>query len=266
MTDPRAATASTAGWSWARLGHEIVGLPSRYRVSIGVILVPAAATLIARWALGDDSSAADIARLGYGLSALEDGRVWTLVTGAFVAKSLTISFVPTFSFVGVALLEHKARHWRAAIAFVAGQLLGVLLALLITMPLQGSSSAFAVEMTETVDFGFSVGGFAALGAWTAYLGASWRRPLRWGVSCYLLAQLLFSGLIYDVSHPIGWSLGVVGGTWLMRPAQLERRPLRGPADVAWIALGVVIGCAVGVITAWNAGGIGGIFGWGPSRS
>jgi hypothetical protein len=38
------------------------------------------------------------------------------------------------------------------------------------------------------------------------------------------------------------------------------------ASPPWIAVALVIGAAVGVVTAWDAGGIGGIFGWGPSPS
>jgi len=256
-----------AGWSWRRLAHAVVRLPARYRVAIAVVLVPALATAIARWALGDSPTAAQIDRLGYGWPNLEDGRVWTLLTGALVVRSLAISFVPSFSFFGVLLLEHKAGHWRTAVAFVAGQVLGVLLALLVTWPLKGRSGAFAQEMTETVDFGYSVGGFAALGLWSCYLGAPLRRPVHVAISCYLACQLLLSGLIYDVSHPLGWILGITAGArWLLPPDHVDRRPPRIPVDVRWMALAAVLGIVGGVVAGWNAGGIGGIFGWGPGRS
>jgi hypothetical protein len=254
-----------------RCGHDgsmvarwLLRLPSRYRVAIAVWLAPAVATAIARWALGDDPTAAQVARLGYGIPALADGRLWTLVTGALVAQSLTIPLVPSFSFVAVALLEHKAGHWRSAVAFVAGQLLGVLLAALVTWPLRGSDGAFAREMTDTVDFGFSVGGFAAIGLWTCYLRAPLRRPLRVGIGLYLLGQLLLSGLVYDVSHPIGFLLGITAGArWLLPPRRLDRSPVRVPADVLWIVAGAAIGIAAGVLAGWNARGVGGLFGWGP---
>jgi len=263
---PRRGLTAAHPWSWRTVGRQTLRLPSRFRVSLCVWLAPAVATLVARWALGDDPTTAQIERLGYGWPTLEDGRLTTFLTGAVVAKSLTVSLLPSISFVGVALLEYEARHWRAAVAFVGGQLLGVLLALLVTWPLRGGTSAFARETTETVDFGFSVGGFAALGVWTCYLRAPLRRPLRVGVSIYLLCQLLFSGLIYDVSHPLGWLLGITAGArWLLPPNEPDRRPLRIPTDVAWITLAAAIGAVVGVLTAWDAGGIGGIFGWGPPR-
>jgi hypothetical protein len=246
-----------------RLPEAIWELISRYRVSLLVLVLPAVATWIARRALGADATPAEIDELGYGLPPLLDGHVWTLFTGAFVVKSLTVSFVPSFSFIGVVLLEHRARHWRTLVAFLGGQVCGVLLALLLTAPLDGVDSAFANEMTDTVDFGFSVGGFAALGMWTCYLRAPLRRPLRWAIGCYLACQLLLSGLIYDVSHPIGWTLGIVVGARLMRPEHPDPVALRVPRDLWWIALGVVIGLGIGIVAAWDAGGIGGPFGWGP---
>jgi hypothetical protein len=241
----------------------IVRLPLDYRVSLLVLLLPAVATALARWRLGDAPTAEEIDRLGYGWPAFEAGRWWTPVTGAVVLRSLEISFIPSYTFVAVVLLEHRARHWRTAVAVFGGQVLGVVLALLLVIPLKGRSGAFATEMTRTVDFGISVGGFACLGMWSCYLSPSWRRPLRWAVTFYLLGQLLLSGLIFDVSHPIGWALGVFGGAWLMKPAEMDRSPMRLPADAWWTALGVVVGAVVGIVAGWNSGGIGGIFGWGP---
>ena len=166
----------------------------------------------------DHPTPAEIDRFGYGWPALEAWRWWTPLTGAFVSRTLEISFVPSYTFAAVVLLEHKAKHWRTAVAVVGGQVLGVLLGLLVGLPLRSHPSDFAVELTTSIDFGISVGGFACLGVWTGYLPAVWRRPLRWAVTCYLLGQLLLGGLIFDVSHPMGWAVGVFGGTWLMRPA------------------------------------------------
>ena len=248
----------------ARVGRTIARIPVDYWVSICVYLAPIVATLIARRWLGDDPTPEEVRRLGYGWPTLEAGRWWTLVTGATVSGSLDISFIPGYTLFAVVLLEHKAKHWRTAVMVVGGQIGGVLLGLLVTAPLRSGTSAFAVEMTKTIDFGISVGGFACLGAWTCYLSTRWRRPLRWGVSCYLAFQLLLSGLIFDVSHPMGWALGVFGGAMLMRPQSLDRTPMRLPADALWIALAVVVGSAVGIVAGWNGGGVGGIFGWGPT--
>lgn len=248
-----------------RILHTILRVPIDYWVSICVFFAPAIANAVARAALGDDPSPAAIVDLGYGWPALEAGRFWTPFTGAIVDPGLAISFVPGYTFFAVVLLEHAAKHWRTILFLVGGQVAGVLLGLLLTWPLMSSSSPFAVEQTTVIDFGISVGGFACLGAWTAYLGAPWRRPIRVAVSCYLACQLLVAGLIFDVSHPMGWILGLVGGQALMRPAALDRSPVRVPTDVMWLVVAAVVGTVVGVVAGWNGGGVGGLFGWGPGR-
>lgn len=268
MTEPDEVTAPTDVDDRSRgerIVHTIVRIPIDYWVSICVFFAPAIANAAARAALGDDPSPSAILELGYGWPALEAGRIWTPFTGAIIDRGLEISFIPGYTFFAVVLLEHKAKHWRTILFLVGGQVAGVLLGLLLTWPLKGDTSPFAIEQTTVIDFGISVGGFACLGAWTAYLGAPWRRPIRVAVSCYLICQLLVSGLIFDVSHPMGWLLGLVGGQALMRPATLDRTPPRVPVDVIWLAVAVVLGTAVGIVAGWNGGGVGGLFGWGPGR-
>jgi hypothetical protein len=256
-----AATSSRA----QRVRRAIVRIPIDYWVSICVFVAPAIANAIARAVLGDHPSPAEITELGYGWPALEAGRLWTPLTGAIIDRGLEVSFIPGYTFFAVVLLEHVAKHGRTVLFLVGGQVGGVLLGLLLTWPLKGGTTPFAIEQTTTIDFGISVGGFACLGAWTAYLGAPWRRPIRAAVSCYLLCQLLVAGLIFDVSHPMGWILGLVGGQALMRPQQLDRSPLRVPVDAVWLAVAVVVGTAVGIVAGWNGGGVGGLLGWGPGR-
>lgn len=235
--------------------------PLRYLVALGVIVVPILATLVARWALGDDRTAADVAELGYGLPALQEGRWWTLFTGMVLVDDLAIP-LPSFTIIAVVLHEHVAGHWRALVALVGGQVLGVLLVLLAIIPLQDSTSAFAEEVTNVTDFGISVGAFACMGAWTAYLRSPIRRAVRLAVSCYQAGPLLLSGLIFDLSHPAGWFLGVLAGPFLMRPKHPDARPVNR-RSWPWMALAVVLGAAIGAVAGWFGGGIGGVFGWGP---
>jgi len=223
--------------------------------------VPVLATLLAQWALGDDRTVDDVRELGYGLPALEEGRWWTLFTGTVLIESLAIP-LPSFTAIGVVVYEHVAGHWRALVALIGGQVLGVLLVLLVALPFRDEDGVIAQELTTSIDFGISVGGFACLGAWTAYLRAPLRRALRVGGSCYQLGPLLFSGLIFDFTHPAGWALGLLAGPVLMRPRHEDRRRWRR-SDVMWVALAVVVGGAIGFLAGWNGGGIGGLFGWGP---
>lgn len=234
---------------------------TRYRVALGVIVVPILATLVARWALGADRTAADVGDLGYGLPALQEGRWWSLLTGMVLVDDLAIP-LPSFTVLAVALHEHVAGHWRALVALLGGQVLGVLLVLVAIIPLQDSTSAFAQEVTTSTDFGISVGGFACMGAWTAYLRSPLRRAVRVGVSCYQPGPLLLSGLIFDLSHPAGWLLGLLARPFLMRPRRPDIRPVP-PSAWPWMVFAVLLGATIGAVAGWWGGGVGGIFGWGP---
>ena len=230
-------------------------------MSIGVIVVPILATFVARWALGDDRTAADMAELGYGLPALQEGRWWTLFTGTVLVGDLGIP-LPSFTVIAVILYEHVAGHLRALVALVGGQVFGVLIVLLAILPLQNSASAFAREVTNVTDFGISVGGFACLGAWSAYLRSPLRRGVRISISAYHFGPLLLSGLIFDLSHPAGWALGLLAGPYLMRPRQPDQRPVRATAW-PWIIVATLVGAALGIYVGLSSSGVGGIFGWGP---
>jgi phosphatidylglycerol lysyltransferase len=239
----------------------ILRLPLRYRSTLIVAATSIVATYLARWILGPDPTADQTMRLGYGLPAMEDGRVWTLVTGAVLLGSLSIPF-PLFTLIAVAVYERVAGHWRPLVAVFGGQVVGMAIVLLAVTPLRSVSTPFAEEVTTAIDFGISVGAFCCLGAWTAYLRGPARRLLRWSISCYHIGPFLLSGLIYDLSHPTGWFIGLAGGSWLMRPDELDRTPFT-TRELEWILPAVAIGIAVGVYVGWTGGGVGGVFGWGP---
>ena len=208
-------------WSPGAVAGRVVRIASDYRVVILVLLVCRAATWLAHRALGPDPTRHEIDRLGYGLPPLLDGRVWTLLTGMVLTKALTVP-VPIFSLIGVVLYERVARHWRTVAVLVGGQLAGVLAVSALLFPVRDVDQSWIHGLAQAVDFGMSVGGFATLGAWTAHLPSPWRPGIRLAVTAYLLAQLLLSGLIYDLTHPTGWAIGLwLGGRLLDRdPARL----------------------------------------------
>ncbi|WP_040491538.1 hypothetical protein [Ilumatobacter nonamiensis] len=241
----------------------VVALPMRFRATLLVWFITVAATYVARRALGDDPTEAERLRLGYGLPAMEDGRWWTLVTGAILLPSLAVP-VPSFTFIGMIIYERVAGHWRPLVAVYGGQILGMLIVILAIIPLRNNPSAFAQDVTNVTDFGISVGAFTCLGAWTAYLRPTTRRVIRWAISCYHVGPLLFSGVIYDLSHPTGWFIGLAIGPWLMRPDHSERGPYT-TRDRVFSAVAAAIGVTIGIAVGWSTGGGTGIFGWGPTR-
>lgn len=245
---PLAAGSAPLTGSFRRIGWRVVRLPLDYRAVVLVLAACAGATWVAKWALGPDPTAQDVDRLGYGLPAVLDGRPWTLLTGMVLTKALTVP-VPLFSLIGVALYERVAGHWRPLVVLVAGQVLGVLLACALLYPLRNTDVDRVRDLADATDFGLSVGGFATLGAFTAYLPAPWRRRVRVGLSCYFPAPLVLSGLIYDLTHPIGWFLGIGFGLWLLDPARQH-----GP-DAAAFRRDELPGLAVAALV----GGLAGIY-------
>ena len=88
--------------------------------------------------------------------------------------------------------------------------------------------------------------------------------MRLGLSCYFVGPLLLSGLIFDLTHPMGWVIGLVLGVLLINgtdhpydSARLERR------ELPWLVAIATAGAVAGVVGGWTGGGIGGVFGWGP---
>ncbi|MPY91562.1 MAG: hypothetical protein GEV08_00450 [Acidimicrobiia bacterium] len=246
-----------------RLARSLLRAPLDYRVVLLTVATSAVATAWATRALGPDVTTTEVDRLGFGLPPLLDGRPWALLSGMFLVEALTLP-LPLFTLLGIALYEHVARHWRAAVVLVGGQLAGVLVVCGLLYPLRHGDWAWARDLAGTIDFGMSVGGFATLGAWTAHLPVAWRRRLRVGLSCYFPGPLLFSGLVYDLTHPAGWAIGIGLGAVLASgaPHPADRTPRR-PSETIGLVVVAAVGALAGVVLGWGGGGSGGPFGWGP---
>jgi phosphatidylglycerol lysyltransferase len=212
---------------------------SDYRVVLGVLAVCAAATWIANDRLGAHPTMADIEDWGYGLPSIRAGRLWTLLTGMVLVKDLSVP-VPTFSLIGVVLYEHVAKHWRTAAVLVGGQVLGVLAVSLLLFPVR-DVDGWCHDMAQAIDFGMSVGGFATLGAWTAYLSDRWRRPTRLLISCYFPLALVMdhADKIYDLTHPAGWIIGMAMGAWLRDLVRSEPQSKPSPLVPGFVLLAVI---------------------------
>jgi hypothetical protein len=237
----------------------IVQLPGRYWVAIAAYVVPVLATFVARALLGDNPTTAEIDNLGFGLPAFEDGRWWTLFTGFVLVDDLAIPR-PTLILLGVAAYEHVAGHARALAVLLAGHVVAVLLGIALFVPFEDSGNVLARTVTSAIDFGTSNGCYACLGAWTCYLASPWRRRVRWWQSVWLVGPLLFSGHIYDVTHPIGWAFGMWAGVRLMAPDRPDPTPF-DRREWPGLLLAIAIGAVCGLYSGYTGGGPGGLFGW-----
>jgi lysylphosphatidylglycerol synthetase-like protein (DUF2156 family) len=162
-------------------------------------------------------------RYAYGLPALQDGRIWSFVVGAFLTPRFAF-YLPILVLLVLAAgaYERRAGHLRTLAVVVLGQSLAALATALFLSLFEDSGWSWAVDLGKTLDLGISAGGFAALGALTAYMQPVWRTRTRVGASAYLIAMVLNSGLIWDVEHLLGWTFGALAGPFLA--GRMPHRP------------------------------------------
>ena len=186
-------------------------------VVVGTMLVLALATGTLWNALEDRDLVNHVA---YGLPALQDGRWWTPVTGAFFALTPS-QYLPV---AGGALLMVGWSEWRlgtrrVAVAATSTHLAGVLLASLFLLVVDGTGWEWAARLAAELDAGFSAGALGAVAAASATLTPPWRGRLRAVLSLYAVVALLYVGRLWDLEHAIGISVGLALG-----PVLLGRRP------------------------------------------
>jgi lysylphosphatidylglycerol synthetase-like protein (DUF2156 family) len=130
--------------------------------------------------------------LAYGVPALQDGRWWSVLTGAPFAIT-PLCYVPVLVsfalFVGFA--EHRLGTARAAVIWVFGHVVGVLGACALVT---------GTGLATALDVGPSGGAMAAAAVVTATLPARWRFWTRAGLLGYAVGSLLVVGNLADVVH------------------------------------------------------------------
>lgn len=189
--------------------------------------------------LGDAPTLYD--QVAYGLPPLREGRVWTVVTGAFFVPTL-ILYIPVVALLVVAagFYEKRLGHWRTLVVVLGGQFLATALTSLFLWPFATSGWQWAALLANARDVGISAGGFAVFGALTAVIQPAWSRRIRWAVGGYLIAMVLNSGLLWDVEHLIAWILGVLLGPWLAGRAP-RKTPITFNRRVQRSVVGLIIG-------------------------
>ena len=84
--------------------------------------------------------------------------------------------------------------------------------------------------------------------------------MRWWQNVWLTGPLLFSGHLYDVTHPIGWVFGMWVGVRLMAPDRPDPTPF-DRREWPGLILAIVIGALLALYSGYAGGGPGGLFGW-----
>ncbi len=194
--------------------------------------------------------------VAYGLPALQDGRWWTPVTGAFFALN-PLEYIPVVGgfllLAGFAELRLGTR--RAAMVTVALQLGAVLAASAFFALTSGHGWPWADEMALQLDVGFSAGALGVAAAASATLGSPWRGRLRAVLLAYALVSLMYVGSIWDVEHMIAIALGLFWGPFLVGSRPTLRVPSLSRHELRILAAGgFVVAAAASLLADVGHGG------------
>ena len=163
-------------------------------------------------------------QLAYGLPAFQEGRWYSVVSGAFFAIA-PWQYLPV---AGGFLLLVGWAEWHlgtrgTAVAAVAGQATAVLLSAAVLVPLSASGWEWAVRVADDLDVGFSAGALSAVAAATVVIRPPWRGRLRLVLLLYAVISFLYIGVLWDLEHLIGVAFGLIVGPFLVgRRPQLGR--------------------------------------------
>ena len=201
--------------SASRAVGAVPGVVRRVPFTASVVIVILVVGLLARtvwtpiWRL---SWFPDVA---YGVPALQEGRIWTLLTGwlFFLTPSQYLSGLVMFAVV-VGACEVRLGTRPVAIAAVAGEIGGILLASLLVWALSATSWRWADDLARVRDVGFTTGTLTVLAVTTAALRSPWRLRVRAVLWFYITIAFLFEGTLSDVAHAIAVGIGLLVGQWL----------------------------------------------------
>ena len=168
----------------------------------------------ALWVSAEQSGLVD--KYGYGLEAIKNGELANIFIGAFISPEpwmyITV-MIPLL--IGGGYLEYRYGALRMIIALIASHIFSVIFVAGILLIFSNINVGWAVELSKTYDVGMSNAAFGALGAATAGLAVSLKIRLRVGISLFLLAMVLFSGSIWDLTHFSAFGFGILIGPWII---------------------------------------------------
>ncbi|MFR9804639.1 bifunctional lysylphosphatidylglycerol flippase/synthetase MprF [Pseudonocardia sp. RS010] len=176
--------------------------------------------------------------IAYGVPSLESGRWWTLLTGPFLAVVPPFYLAMTGSFaVFVGWAEWRLGTGLAALTAVAGQLVGILAALVFLLLVRGTGWPWAEATSRLLDVGFSAGALAALAVTSATLRPPWRLRLRLALTLYVLASAAYLGTLADLEHLVAVLIALAVGPRLVRGRAV---PAGRPSRREWRLLAVFL--------------------------
>lgn len=157
-----------------------------------------------------------VSQYGFGLPSFEEGRWWTIFTGAAIApEPWMLIVILTAVIVGCGFIEYFYGTLRMLAVVLITHVGSIVITAGLLSVLDKFNIIWAVELARVKDVGFSNAGFGAVGAVTAGLPMLWRRRARAFVFIYCVTFILYSGLIWDITHFIAFLIGISLGPWVV---------------------------------------------------
>src|SRR4051794_10918944 len=243
--EPQPAPAVDASFE-ARASRFTAALPEvlrRIPFTASVVVVTLVVGVVARTVWTPIWREVWFQQVAYGLPGLREGKIWTLLTGWFfyLTPGQYLSGLIMFAVI-VGACEMRLGTRAVAIAAVAGEIGGILLASLLVWALSATPWRWAVDLAQVRDVGFTTGALTVLAVTTAALRSPWRLRVRAALWFYVTVAFLFEGTLSDVAHAIAVVIGVLVGQRLfgVEPGfgPRTRRETRMLAFGGLIALGL----------------------------
>lgn len=163
------------------------------------------------------------AQYGYGLQSLRDGHIANLILGmvALPKAWMYIQLLPLMVLVW-GYLEYRYGALKMLITTLGTHVFAVLLVAGLLALFEPYHFHWVGQLVSSSDIGFSNAIFGAIGVVSAGLSPLWRRRVRFGVTLYCIAFVLFSAVIWDFTHFAGFLVGLAIGPLIIgRPYQLS---------------------------------------------
>ena len=230
--------AHASRW-WGELPETLRRVP----FTLIVVLVTLLGGLVARTVFTPIWQLAWFPQVAYGVPALREWRIWTLLTSWFfyLTPAQYLSGLIIFAVV-VGACEMRLGSRAVTIAAFAGQIGGILMASLLIWALSATPWEWADRLGGVLDVGFTTGALAVLAVTTAALRSPWRLRVRAVLYFYVAVALLFEGTFADVAHALAVGIGFLIGQRLFGVERgfgpRTRRETRMLAFAGLIALGL----------------------------
>ncbi len=178
-------------------------------------------------------------RFGFSYAILRDGKIWQLLTGAWIQSTpgIEVSMV-ALVLCGTIVLEHQAGTLRMIATVVVGDWISTVLTPITLRLLAGLGSAEAAGLLSRADAGTSALAHTGLAAATMLLPRRWRWIAASALVIFTLAQFFTESLAPAIAHTWAVLAGGLIGWFLSRCEAGSQCHSRCPpvADIARVSL------------------------------